>query len=62
MGKALLGNTVLLGAYAAATGQLTLDDLTKAIQERFGDKGQKVVDMNIEALKRGFDFVKGEKK
>ncbi len=62
MGKALLGNTVLLGAYAAATGQLTLGDLTKAVQERFGDKGQKVVDMNVEALKRGFDFVKGEKK
>ncbi|MDD5020048.1 MAG: 2-oxoacid:acceptor oxidoreductase family protein [Candidatus Omnitrophica bacterium] len=59
MGKTLLGNTVLLGAYAAATGQLTLEDLKKAISERFADKGQKIVDMNAEALKRGFEFVKG---
>lgn len=58
MGKNLLGNTVLLGAYAAATGQLSLEDLAKAIQERFGDKGQKIVDMNVEAIKRGYEFVK----
>jgi pyruvate ferredoxin oxidoreductase gamma subunit len=58
MGRALLGNTVLLGAYAAATGQLTLENLTKATSERFAEKGQKIVDMNVEALKRGFDSVK----
>ena len=60
-GKTLLGNTVLLGAYAAATGQLSLDDLTKAIQERFGDKGEKVVAMNVEAIKKGFEFIKNAK-
>ncbi len=58
MGRGLLGNTVLLGAYAAATGELGLDDLIKAIGKRFADKGQKIVDMNAEAIKRGYQFVK----
>jgi pyruvate ferredoxin oxidoreductase gamma subunit len=57
-GKTLLGNTVLLGAYAAATGEFSLDDLTKAISERFGDKGEKIVAMNCEAIKKGHDFIK----
>jgi len=35
MGRALLGNVVLLGAYAAATGQLSLDELSKAVAEQF---------------------------
>jgi pyruvate ferredoxin oxidoreductase gamma subunit len=60
-GKTLLVNTVLLGAYAAATGQLGLEDLTKAIQERFGDKGEKIVAMNVDAAKKGFDFIKSAK-
>jgi len=58
MGKPLLGNTVLLGAFAAATGQLGLEELNRAIQERFGDKGEKIVNMNIEAIKRGYEFIK----
>ena len=50
-----LGNTTLIGAFAAATGELDLDSLTKAIKERFEGK---IADLNIEAAKRGFDFVK----
>ncbi len=60
-GKTLLGNTALLGAYAAATGQLSMDDLSKAITDRFSEKGQKIVDMNMEAINRGFDFIKNLK-
>jgi pyruvate ferredoxin oxidoreductase gamma subunit len=60
-GKSLLGNVVLLGAYAAATGQLGLDELGKAIAERFSDKGQKIIDMNVEAIKKGFEFIKNQK-
>lgn len=61
MGRPLLGNTVLLGAYAAATGELELDDLVKSISKRFADKGKKIIDANVEAIKRGFDFVKNSK-
>lgn len=61
MGKALLGNAVLLGAYAAATGQLTLEDLNSAIRHRFAEKGEKIVNFNIEALKKGYEFVQNSK-
>lgn len=60
MGRPLLSNAVLLGAYAAATGELGLEELTKAISERFGDKGQKIVDMNVEAIKKGYEFINNE--
>lgn len=50
-----LGNTVLLGAFAAATGELDLEHLNEGIRERFSGK---VADLNIEAAKRGFDYIK----
>ncbi|MFA5116873.1 MAG: 2-oxoacid:acceptor oxidoreductase family protein [Candidatus Omnitrophota bacterium] len=50
-----LVNTVLIGAFAAATGQVKLEDVIEAIKKRM--KG-KMADTNIEAAKRGFDFIK----
>ncbi|MFA5096411.1 MAG: 2-oxoacid:acceptor oxidoreductase family protein [Candidatus Omnitrophota bacterium] len=50
-----LGNTALLGAFCAATGQLNLDDLIAAIKHRFAAKLQ---DANIKAAQEGFEFVK----
>ncbi|MFA4842433.1 MAG: 2-oxoacid:acceptor oxidoreductase family protein [Candidatus Omnitrophota bacterium] len=50
-----LGNTALLGAYAAATGEIDLDNLLKAIKERFSGKAQ---EGNIEAAKQGYEFIK----
>lgn len=61
MGKTLLSNTVLLGAYAAATGELGLEDLVKSISERFAGKGAKIVDMNVAAIKKGYEFIKNSK-
>lgn len=49
-----LGNTALLGAYAAASGEIKLESLIEAIKKRM--KG-KVVEGNIEAVKQGFEFV-----
>jgi len=49
-----LGNTALLGAYAAATGEVRLDSLIEAVKKRM--KG-KIVDGNVAAVKRGFEFV-----
>jgi len=60
-GKTLLSNTVLLGAYAAVTGELGLEDLIKAVTHRFESKGEKIIKMNTDALQRGFDFVKNAK-
>ena len=50
-----LGNTALLGAFAAATGEIDLPSLEKAIRGRF--KG-KPAEQNVEAAKRGYEYMK----
>lgn len=50
-----LGNTAMLGAFCAATGELTMDDLDAAIKHRFDQRLQEV---NIKAAKEGFDYVR----
>ena len=50
-----LGNTAMLGAFCAATGELVLDDLNAAIRHRFN---QKLQEANIKAAKEGFDYVR----
>ena len=52
-----LGNTALLGAFAAATGELDLHVLIEAIKKRFLGRAQ---DANIEAVKLGFEFIKNK--
>ena len=52
-----IGNTALLGAFCAATGELTLDDLISAIKHRFDTKLQ---EGNIKAAQEGFEFVKNK--
>ncbi len=49
-----LGNTVLLGAFAAATGEMELGHLEKAIRERFS--GNTAL-QNCEAARKGFDYI-----
>jgi pyruvate ferredoxin oxidoreductase gamma subunit len=53
-----LGNTALLGAYAAATGEIKLEYLLQAIKERFSGKAQ---EGNLQAAKAGYDFIKNQK-
>jgi pyruvate ferredoxin oxidoreductase gamma subunit len=53
-----LGNTVLLGAFAAATGEIELNILQEAVKKRFRGK---VGEKNAEAVKVGFETVKKEK-
>ncbi len=57
-----LGNTALLGAYAAATGQIDLETMQKAVGKRFAGK-DKIQQGNLEAVKRGFEYINniGEK-
>ncbi len=53
-----LGNTALLGAYAAATGEMDLDIMQKAIKARFSGKIQ---EGNLEAVRQGFEYIKNLK-
>jgi pyruvate ferredoxin oxidoreductase gamma subunit len=54
-----LGNTALLGAFCAATGDLDIENLIASVGKRFSGKA---LEGNIEAIKQGFDFVKNLKK
>jgi pyruvate ferredoxin oxidoreductase gamma subunit len=54
IGRADRGNTALLGAFAAATGEVSLEALKKAVSARFkGEARQK----NLEALEQAYDLV-----
>ena len=53
-----LGNTALIGAFAAATGELKLETLLDVIKKRFSGKAQEA---NLEAVKQGFEFIKQNK-
>jgi len=50
-----LGNTVLLGAFSAVTEEVKLESLIEAIKRRFS---KEISEQNIEAVKRGFEFIK----
>ncbi len=52
-----LGNTVILGAFSAATGEVDLQFLLEAVEERFSSKPE-IAEKNKEAIKRGFDYIK----
>jgi pyruvate ferredoxin oxidoreductase gamma subunit len=49
-----LGNTALLGAYAAATGEIDLETMQQAIKARFAGKIQ---EGNLKAVKHGFEYI-----
>jgi 2-oxoglutarate ferredoxin oxidoreductase subunit gamma len=50
-------NMVALGAYVGATGAVSLDEIEKVIRETFAAK-PKIIDVNIEALRKGFEIGK----
>ncbi|MFH1458569.1 MAG: 2-oxoacid:acceptor oxidoreductase family protein [Candidatus Omnitrophota bacterium] len=50
-----LGNTTLVGAFAAATGEIKLETLIEVIKARFSGKVQ---EGNIQAAQQGYEFIK----
>lgn len=56
-GSAIMKNMVSLGASACVLG-LPIDIFTEVLEERFLRKGQKVVDQNMAAIQRGFDYIR----
>lgn len=53
-----LANTALIGAYAAATGELKLETILEVIKVRFSGKAQ---EGNLAAVKEGYEFIKNLK-
>lgn len=56
-GSAIMKNMVSLGASACVLG-LPVDIFTEVIEEKFGRKGQKIVEQNLDAIRKGFDYIK----
>lgn len=53
-----LPNAALLGGYAAATRQVALESVVRAIEERFPAK---IAEGNIKAARAAYDYVRAEK-
>ncbi|NLL11324.1 MAG: pyruvate ferredoxin oxidoreductase subunit gamma [Methanomicrobiales archaeon] len=49
-------NTTLMGAFAAASGEITLEALEEAVRERFSGS---LADKNVAASRKAFELVKG---
>ena len=49
------GNTALLGAFSAASGQVSLDAVLEAINHRFP---KALAEKNVASARRGYDYVK----
>ncbi|MDL5361988.1 2-oxoacid:acceptor oxidoreductase subunit alpha [Halalkalicoccus sp. NIPERK01] len=56
-GGAIMQNVVALGAACEVAG-FPIEHLDSALEKRFGDKGQKLVDNNQEAARKGRDYVR----
>ena len=50
-----LANTTIVGALAKATDFLTLESLIEAVKEKFGEKGQSLIDKNIQAIEIAYN-------
>ncbi|MGG0718753.1 2-oxoacid:acceptor oxidoreductase subunit alpha [Robertmurraya massiliosenegalensis] len=59
LGTSLMKNMVAVGATCAVL-DLDINVFREVVQEIFGKKGQQVVDKNMDAVKAGFDHMKGE--
>ena len=55
IGNRLAASMVLTGAYAASTGLVSLESLTGAIAASLPSYRQKTVDVNVAALRAGFE-------
>ena len=50
-------NTVILGAFAKATGYFSLEDLQSAIRQKFAGKNEKIINNNIDAVTKAYNLL-----
>lgn len=48
-------NTAILGAFSKITKEISLNSLLKAMEERFEDKGEKIIKLNKKAVKKVYE-------
>jgi pyruvate ferredoxin oxidoreductase gamma subunit len=49
-------NTTILGAFAKATGLISLNALKEAIKEKFKEKGENIINKNINAIEEAYNI------
>jgi pyruvate ferredoxin oxidoreductase gamma subunit len=49
-------NTVILGAFAKATGLISLESLKQAIRQKFAIKGPEIIKKNINAITKAYNL------
>lgn len=49
-----IANTVTLGAFAKATGLVSLNGLKQAVKEKFSEKGKEIINKNIKAIEKAY--------
>lgn len=57
LGSSKFSNIILVGIVAKLTGLVKEDSLIKAIQNKFSEKGPKIIDANINALRIGLSLI-----
>ncbi len=55
-------NMIMLGAFVARNPITTLDSIIKGLDEVQKGKGKKLKELNVKALKKGYDYIKRQKK
>jgi len=56
IGNSKVANMVVLGSYIAAAGTISVDSVKAALEKKLTGKKAKLVDINIEAVKRGMQI------
>jgi 2-oxoglutarate ferredoxin oxidoreductase subunit gamma len=59
LGETRAVNIVLIGAYLGATGAVRADSLGRALEESLPARHKKTLPVNLEALRRGYELVRG---
>ena len=62
MGNARVANMVMLGAYLEVTKIVDLESIIEGFKKVFGEKGDKLLPINKEALKKGAEVVREQMK
>lgn len=58
LGSSQLANMVLLGAYLSVAHPISLQSVVSAMEDVFHDCDASVLELNVDALKKGFEYVK----
>ena len=56
LGNAKVMNMVAMGAFAQATGAITIDGIAKALPKVYKKLKPEVIELNVKALKRGAEY------